>query len=118
MAKHFSKTPQERRIRWKFLRARNQARFWRQPWTITWDEWYQLFLAHPEHGGREEHSINLGRINRDPQIGWRIDNVEFKQRRQTHRGRSHKRLPDGTPIVRSNTRGTKDTPRWKSRSKK
>jgi len=118
MAKHFSKTDKEREIRWKFLRARNQARYWRQRWTITWDEWYQLFLAHPEHGGREETSINLSRKDRHPSVGWTIDNVEFKQRKATHSGRHHRQLPDGTVIVRTNTRGTKETARWKSRSKK
>lgn len=118
MANFQARDEREREIRWKFLRARNQARYWRQPWHITWDQFRDLFLDHPEHGGCEEASINLVRIDRHPQIGWRIDNVEFRPRRETHRGRNHRRLPDGTVIRRSNTRGTKETARWKSRSKK
>ena len=118
MARFIARDEREREIRWKFLRARNQARFWCQRWTITWEQFRDLMLQHPEHGGRTEDSINLSRIDRHPRVGWTIDNVEFTRRRDTHTGPLHRRLPDGTLIVRTSTKGRKETPRWKSRSQK
>lgn len=76
-----------REHRRRFLRARAQAKYWSQPWKITWDQYVQLFdqcegtwgrnSEHKNQLGKDTH-INLVRIN--TLKGWQWDNVQLMDR--------------------------------------
>ena len=78
-----------REHRRRFLRARCQAKYWCQPWKITWDQYVQLFDECEGTWGRnkadengetelQDTHINLVRIN--TLKGWQMDNVKLMQR--------------------------------------
>ena len=76
-----------RQHRYRFLRAKAQAKYWCQPWTITWAEYVKLFDECEGTWGRNNESknqlgkdthINLVRIN--TLKGWQMDNVKLMQR--------------------------------------
>ena len=75
-----------RQHRYRFLRAKAQAKYWCQSWSITWDEYVKLYeqckgVWGRNSGGkgikRDTH-INLVRIN--TQKGWQMDNVKLMER--------------------------------------
>jgi hypothetical protein len=93
--------PEIRRLKYKFLRARVQARYWCQEWHLTWEEYRDLMMdARAEHG-RGMEQLNLAR--RDRNQGWHRDNVHFLTRRQVvHRPKTLN--PDGTERKRQRRR--------------
>lgn len=81
-------------IRRKFLRARCQARYWRQGWSLTWPQWLTLFEGvNIDQFGVRRGTINVTRINK--RKGWHQGNVEIAPRSQnTHhstKARKHTR---------------------------
>ena len=74
-----------RQHRYRFLRAKAQAKYWCQSWNITWAEYVQLFEEcegvwgrnSGELGGKDTH-INLVRIN--TLKGWQMENVKLMER--------------------------------------
>ena len=71
--------PELRRLRYKFLRARVQARYWLQPWTLTWEEYLDIMQPHKGEHGRDYTAMNLARVDRSQ--GWHRDNVIVMSRR-------------------------------------
>ena len=75
-----------RQHRYRFLRARAQAKYWCQPWSITWEQYVELYeqckgVWGRNTGGRthsKDTHINLVRIN--TQKGWQMDNVKLMER--------------------------------------
>lgn len=61
-----------------FLLARNQARYWGQEWSVTWEVYRDTLLPHKDNLGRGKDSWNLAR--RDRQLPWTNDNVMAAQR--------------------------------------
>ena len=75
-----------RQHRYRFLRARAQAKYWCQPWDITWEQYVKLYeqcegVWGRNTGGRtysKDTHINLVRIN--TQEGWHLGNVTLMER--------------------------------------
>ena len=75
-----------RQHRYRFLRARAQAKYWCQPWDITWEQYVKLYEQCEGVWGRNTGSrtyskdthINLVRIN--TQEGWHLGNVTLMER--------------------------------------
>lgn len=72
--------PLLRRLRYKFLRARVQARYWCQPWEITWEEYQEIMWEVLSQHGRSLDSLNLARKDRN--LGWHKDNVMLRPRKE------------------------------------
>lgn len=97
-----------RQHRYRFLRARAQAKYWCQPWELTWDQYVTLFeqcegtwgrnSRHKGDGelGKDTH-INLVRIN--TQAGWNLANVKLMVRDKAMR-RVRPKDAKGNPIKR------------------
>lgn len=66
----------EHRRRWS--RARAQARFWSQEWTILWEDYLDLFKTAPGEWSRDAEALNLTRV--DTRQGWHIWNVKLMRR--------------------------------------
>jgi len=76
--------PEVRRHYYRFLRARAQARFWRQEWTIIWEDYLDLYKTAPgPWGGRDANALHLAR--RDTSQGWHIWNVHVVNRGESMR---------------------------------
>lgn len=69
--------PDHHRLWRKFLVARNQARYWQQEWSVTWEVYRDLMLPHVNNMGRKKTSWNLTRIRAG---AWSNDNVMAEQR--------------------------------------
>ena len=75
-----------RQHRYRFLRARAQAKYWCQPWDITWEQYVKLYEQCEGTWGRntggrtysKDTHINLVRIN--TQEGWHLGNVTLMER--------------------------------------
>ena len=75
-----------RQHRYRFLRAKAQAKYWCQSWSITWEEYVKLYEQCKGTWGRnsghrtnsKDTHINLVRIN--TQKGWQMDNVRLMER--------------------------------------
>jgi hypothetical protein len=80
-----------RRHRYRFLRSRAQARFWHQEWSITWEDYLDLFKTAPGEWGRGMTQLNLTR--EDTSEGWHIWNVRLRTRSEVVRRqtRGHRR---------------------------
>jgi len=91
--------PWHRQLRYKFLRARAQAKFWNQEWQLTWDQYLDLMRKHTNHG-RDMDAINLCR--RDTDGAWSRDNCELILRRVVVKRQRH-RYEDGRIRRRVNT---------------
>lgn len=70
--------PDHHKLWRKFLVARNQARYWGQDWTVTWERYRDLLLPHINNLGRKKESRNLVRVNR--LLPWSNDNVTVAER--------------------------------------
>ena len=94
-----------RQHRYRFLRAKAQAKYWCQSWSITWDEYVQLYeqcqgVWGRNSGGKgitKDTHINLVRIN--TQKGWQMDNVRLMER-DTAMRRVRPKDKNGNPIKR------------------
>ena len=94
-----------REHRYRFLRAKAQAKYWCQSWSITWDEYVQLYEQCTGTWGRnsggkaitKDTHINLVRIN--TQKGWQMDNVRLMER-DTAMRRVRPKDKNGNPIKR------------------
>ena len=71
----------EHRRRWS--RARAQARFWSQEWTILWEDYLDLFKTAPGQWSRDADDLNLTRV--DTEQGWHIWNVRLMRRKDAMR---------------------------------
>lgn len=87
--------PEVRQHYYRFLRARAQARFWQQEWTMIWEDYLDLYKTAPGRwGGRDGAALHLAR--RDTTKGWHIWNVHLVNRSQSMR-RSTKNKKRITP---------------------
>lgn len=68
---------------YRFLRAKAQARFWGQEWTITWEDYLDLYKTMHGRWSRSNKHKNLVRI--DTTEGWHIWNVQLMTRIQAMR---------------------------------
>jgi hypothetical protein len=88
--------PEVRRLRVRFNRMRAQAKFWRQAWTINWEDYLDLYKTAPGEWERDMDAYNLAR--EDTRKGWHIWNVRLMTRREAMtrptKGR-HRRKPKG-----------------------
>lgn len=66
----------DHRRRWS--RAKAQARFWGQEWTIIWEDYLDLLKTAPGEWSRDAEALNLARI--DTSEGWHIWNVKLMRR--------------------------------------
>jgi len=71
--------PVVRAHRYRFLRARAQAKYWRQQWLITWPEFLDLMQRMPGPVGRRMEDWNITRC--DTKQGWSVNNVRYMQRK-------------------------------------
>lgn len=89
----------EHRLRWS--RARAQARFWRQEWSILWEDYLDIYKTAPGRwGGRDGDALHLAR--RDTAEGWHIWNVHL-----VNRGQSMRRSTRGKKRIRPAGLGSK-----------
>ena len=95
--------PDVRRLRYRFLRARSQARFWHQEWRLTWDEYLAIYRESGEWGGRGMRDLNLTRV--DTTQGWWVANVRLVPRGQAMRRRTRGRKRSRPPGLGSKARG-------------
>ena len=81
------------RLRWS--RSRAQARFWRQEWTISWEDYLDLLKTAPGKWSRDADALNLTRV--DTRKGWHIWNVRLMKRidamRRPTKGKQRVRPP-------------------------
>ena len=88
--------PSIHRHYYRFLRARNQARFWSQKWSITWKQYLALYENMSGNWSRSKRHKNLCRI--DTSKGWTLKNVQLisrmKAMRRPTKGR-HRIRPEG-----------------------
>ena len=63
----------QHRLRWS--RARAQARFWQQDWTISWEDYLDLLKTAAGEWSRDSDALNLTRV--DTSKGWHIWNVRL-----------------------------------------
>jgi len=68
---------------YRFLKAKAQAKFWKQKWTIMWEDYLDFFKTMHGRWGRGKKSKNLCRINTNQ--GWHIWNVQMMVRGQAMR---------------------------------
>ena len=89
--------PEVHRHYYRFLRSRAQAKFWRQEWTIIWEDYLDLLKSSSGIWGRKIDNIHLAR--RDRNKGWHIDNVQVMNRGECMK-RKRARDKNGKLIVR------------------
>ena len=75
--------PKVREHYYRFLKARNQAKFWKQPWSILWEDYLDLWKTAPGEWGRDASALNLTRI--DTSEGWHLWNVRLVERSEAMR---------------------------------
>ena len=63
---------------YRFLRAKAQAKFWKQTWTLKWEDYLDIFKSMIGKWGRKMKDMNLARI--DTTQGWHIWNVQLMTR--------------------------------------
>ena len=87
--------PEIRDHRRRWSRARAQARFWQQEWTILWEDYLDLLKTAPGEWSRDAEALNLTRV--DTRQGWHIWNVKLMRRidamRRPTRGKKRIRPP-------------------------
>ena len=72
--------PQVRAHYYRFLRAKAQAKFWRQKWLIEWEDYLDLLKTNPGEWGAKKGQLCLTRINtRGP---WSLSNTELMERQE------------------------------------
>jgi len=72
--------PEVQRHYYRWLRARAQAKFWAQEWTISWEDYLDIFKTAPGKWSRSMEDLNLARI--DTAAGWHLWNVRLMTRRE------------------------------------
>ena len=92
--------PQVKAHRLRWSRAKSQARFWSQEWTILWEDYLDLLKTAPGEWSRDADDLNLTRI--DTQKGWHIWNVRLMRRKD-----AMKRPTKGKQRVRPAGQGAK-----------
>lgn len=70
--------PDHHRLWRKFLVARNQAKYWHQEWTVSWEVYRDIMLPHINNMGRKKTSWNL--VRKDRTLPWTETNVIAAQR--------------------------------------
>lgn len=70
--------PEHHALWTRFLVARNQARYWHQEWSVSWEHYRDTMLPHITNLGRRKHNWNLSRQDRNKP--WTKDNVIAAQR--------------------------------------
>jgi len=76
--------PAMKRLRRRWLMAKNQAKYWSQEWHLSWEQYKEITWNTHWKQGITKESINLGR--RDKSKGWTMDNVWMVNRKeQSHR---------------------------------
>jgi len=71
--------PDHHRLWRGWLLARNQARYWHQDWSVTWEHYRDTMLPHINNLGRSKDSWNL--VRRDRRLPWTESNVMAAQRK-------------------------------------
>tara|TARA_X000001382_G_scaffold126397_1_gene112972 strand:+ start:175 stop:636 length:462 start_codon:yes stop_codon:yes gene_type:complete len=100
--------PIVQRLRRRWLLAKNQAKYWNQPWQISWDQYRDLLLDHEDQLGNRADAMNLCRT--DKTEGWTIGNVTIMTQSQAGQ-RKKIRDSEGNVIRRTNTNGNKQQKR-------
>ena len=76
--------PEVRRHYYRWLKSQAQARFWRQEWTLRWEDYLEIFKTAPGRwGGRDKDALHLARI--DTAEGWHLWNVHLVNRGESMR---------------------------------
>lgn len=70
--------PELRQLRYRFLRARCQARYWGQEWTLTWKQFAEVCKPYMDKMGRNVNDMNITR--KDLAKGWIKKNVQMMKR--------------------------------------
>lgn len=83
--------PEVRDHYYRFLRMKCQARFYKQEWTILWEDYLDIMKTSDGKWGRTLDSVNLCRL--DTAQGWHLDNVKLMNRYESmHRKTRNKRI--------------------------
>jgi len=106
--------PIVQRLRRRWLLAKNQAKYWNQPWHITWDQYRDLMLDHEAQLGNRKQAMNLCRVNKTE--AWSIGNVTIMTQSEAGQ-RPKSRGPDGKVIARTNTNKNKQQKKNKKEEK-
>ena len=86
--------PELKHLRRRWLRAKNQARFWSQEWRLTWEQYRDTWAGHTDQLGRTNGSLNLvrrctgrpkARRDRGPRA-WVVDCTNVGGRNDTRTG--------------------------------
>lgn len=96
--------PVMKKLRRRWLVARCQAKYWHQPWMLSWDQYRDLTLDHVDQQGRHGDDMNLGRV--DKRQGWTVANTVMMTRSEQAR-RSKVRDSKGDVKKRTNTNSNK-----------
>jgi hypothetical protein len=63
-----------------YSRMRSQAKYRRELWSLTWDEFFEIWASLWDLRGSGREQLCLSRI--DPAQAWTVDNVEIITREQ------------------------------------
>ena len=87
--------PAVRKHYYRFLKARNQAKFWKQEWTLTWEDYLDLFKTASGTWSRDKNALNLTRVN--TKEGWHLSNIKLMKRIDAMRRKTtnKREKPDG-----------------------
>ena len=84
--------PELKHLRRRWLRAKNQAKFWSQAWALTWEQYRDIWLGHIDQQGRTTENLNL--VRSDTTRGWTLKNVHLMNRGEAmHRKTKGKHRP-------------------------
>lgn len=97
--------PVVHRLRRRFILARNQARFWRQKWMLSWDQYRDILLDFADNLGNQADSMTLVRV--DKAEAWSIGNVDVITRSAAGK-RKKLRDKNGNVVPRTNTKQLKE----------
>jgi hypothetical protein len=67
---------------WAWLRKKAQAKFRGESWTLTIEEWFEVWDKSDQWDNRGRHPNSSAVFMRDPELGWHLWNVEVCNRSQ------------------------------------
>lgn len=65
---------------WAWLRKKAQAHFRGESWSLTIEQWFELWDKSDQWDNRGRHKDSSAMFMRDPKLGWHVDNVEIVNR--------------------------------------
>jgi len=83
---------------WAWMRKKAQAAFRNESWSLTLEEWFDIWDKSDQWDNRGRHTNASAMFMIDPQKGWHTHNVEIVNRtvrlRELHKGKVRPRKND------------------------